>query len=312
MLRYKLQCAKGPVDKPEYSQRLWGDKGEGVADPVFMRRIFLLQKTFAIFGAFGDNYHMKQRLTHLLVKEARRLAWEGKKISDIARLLDCSANSLYAAVKGETWCDIKQPPPFNKKQAEVFTCSKCQQIFPVDAAAKGKWCKDCLNKTRSKEQTKRYREQQHVRERQKAYHAVYNKQHRQRLSLMAAQRYQRDKQKINQKRKLYDSNPRQILINRMRKALRRCLKRGTIGKFRHFRFTKDELVQHLMSTLPEGLTVDECHIDHIKPISSFDSNQLKDVNSDEFHQCWSLKNLRLISAQENLEKSNRLLTELIS
>ena len=44
------------------------------------------------------------------------------------------------------------------------------------------------------------------------------------------------------------------------------------------------------------------HIDHIKPISSFNING---INSDDFKKCWSLNNLQPLWAKDNLQKGNK-------
>ena len=44
----------------------------------------------------------------------------------------------------------------------------------------------------------------------------------------------------------------------------------------------------------------DLHIDHIKPISSFDH-----TNEDEIHACWNWKNLQYLPAQDNFVKSNK-------
>lgn len=80
------------------------------------------------------------------------------------------------------------------------------------------------------------------------------------------------------------------------------------GFFRHMPYTVDEFVDHLISTIPEGYSVKDAadgsvlHIDHIRPVSSFNLTGHVD---DKFLDCWSLGNLRLIPAGENLQKSNK-------
>jgi len=80
---------------------------------------------------------------------------------------------------------------------------------------------------------------------------------------------------------------------------------NVVGFFRHMPYTQEEFVRHLLSTLPVGYTeADACdgnklHIDHIRPISSF--NLTGDVD-DEFKACWALENLRLLPARDNMVK----------
>lgn len=48
------------------------------------------------------------------------------------------------------------------------------------------------------------------------------------------------------------------------------------------------------------------HIDHIKPISSFN---FKSYEDKEFKECWALENLQPLWAEENLRKHNKILYE---
>ncbi len=57
----------------------------------------------------------------------------------------------------------------------------------------------------------------------------------------------------------------------------------------------------------EGINIKEAirrgyHIDHIKPLSSFN---VISVNSQEFRDCWAIENLKLIPAEENLKKGTQ-------
>jgi len=101
------------------------------------------------------------------------------------------------------------------------------------------------------------------------------------------------------------------LTRRARSQANQALRGGSNspGFFRHMPYTKDEFVAHLVSTLPEGYTeADICdgsklHIDHIRPVSSFN---LTGEIDDEFLKCWALENLQLLPAAENIAKGNRL------
>jgi len=48
----------------------------------------------------------------------------------------------------------------------------------------------------------------------------------------------------------------------------------------------------------------EWHIDHKRPISSFN---IVSVDCKEFGECWALENLQPLWADENLRKSNKQL-----
>jgi len=48
------------------------------------------------------------------------------------------------------------------------------------------------------------------------------------------------------------------------------------------------------------------HIDHIRPIASFDKRDLQTIRSMEFRECWLLSNLQLLPNGENLKKGAKL------
>ena len=78
------------------------------------------------------------------------------------------------------------------------------------------------------------------------------------------------------------------------------------GKLKYFKlndvilFQKEDFINNISSKFQEGMNWDnhgEWHIDHIKPISSFNLN-----NIDELKICWSLDNLNPLWAIDNLRK----------
>ncbi len=102
-------------------------------------------------------------------------------------------------------------------------------------------------------------------------------------------------------------NPAYLLSKRTRWLVRDCLKGTVSGCFRNLPYTKAELASHLLSTLPDGYTeadIPNLHIDHIRPVSSFN---LTGEPDDEFQSCWALSNLRLIPAEDNLSKGAKWL-----
>lgn len=66
-------------------------------------------------------------------------------------------------------------------------------------------------------------------------------------------------------------------------------------------YTVDELVAHLMATVPDGYTWDDylsgkLEVDHIIPDCDF---CYQSVDDPGFRACWALTNLRLLTQQEN-------------
>ena len=67
-------------------------------------------------------------------------------------------------------------------------------------------------------------------------------------------------------------------------------------------YTIAELVKHMESLFTDGMTWEvfctgRIHIDHIRPVSSFDLS-----NDDEFKECWGIENLQPLWAEDNLSK----------
>ena len=71
-------------------------------------------------------------------------------------------------------------------------------------------------------------------------------------------------------------------------------------------YSFEELISHLQAQFTPEMTMDNYgsywHIDHIRPISSFEFEKETD---EGFQECWSLKNLRPLPAIENLVKGSR-------
>lgn len=91
---------------------------------------------------------------------------------------------------------------------------------------------------------------------------------------------------------------------RISAGIRKSLKNGKNGYSweKLLGYTRKQLCAHLTTTMPDGYTwddLDDLHIDHIIPKSSFTFNDYSDVG---FKECWSIDNLRFLSAIENMQK----------
>lgn len=119
---------------------------------------------------------------------------------------------------------------------------------------------------------------------------------------------QKNKDKINaQKLKKYHSNPEFRLACNLRKRLTLALKRGSkIGSaIKDLGCTIEELKKHLESLFQPGMTWDNYtykgwHIDHIRPLSSFNLN-----NPEEFKKANHFSNLQPMWAKDNIKKKNK-------
>jgi hypothetical protein len=106
------------------------------------------------------------------------------------------------------------------------------------------------------------------------------------------------------------NDPIYKLINNFRTAIYQVLKENQIQKNGHYfetlKYSPENLIEHLESKFKDNMTWDnygEWHVDHIKPISSF---QIAEIGDKEFMSCWSLENLQPLWGKENIRKSNKL------
>jgi len=97
----------------------------------------------------------------------------------------------------------------------------------------------------------------------------------------------------------------------MRGRLRQALKHRGIKKtnqtFSLVGYNKYELKEHLESQFTEenGYSwgnMDEWHIDHIRPVASFNYDS---TEHPDFKKCWALNNLQPLWAADNMSKSDK-------
>jgi hypothetical protein len=97
-------------------------------------------------------------------------------------------------------------------------------------------------------------------------------------------------------------DPAFMLRRRISEQLRASLngKRKAQRTFEMLGYTPDELRRHLERQFLRGMTwenASEWHIDHIRPVSSFDLS-----DPEQLRDCWSLPNLRPLWARDNIAK----------
>ena len=126
---------------------------------------------------------------------------------------------------------------------------------------------------------------------------------------------EKNKDKIREIKRNYEktrkaNDPIYKLINNFRTAIYQVLKENQIQKNGHYfetlKYSPENLIEHLESKFKDNMTWDnygKWHVDHIKPISSF---QITEIGDDEFMTCWSLKNLQPLWSDENIRKSNKI------
>ena len=166
-------------------------------------------------------------------------------------------------------------------------CIKCEELKQLDMFYKHKAYKDghrnlCIECC--KQSSNMYKKQT-------GYNSIYNKKNKEVFKNKAKVRYNTD---INYR-----------LCSILRKRLNRAIK----GNYKIGSAVSDlgcsieDFKKYFESMFLEGMTWDnygKWHIDHIKPLSSFNLN-----NPDEFKTAVHYTNLQPLWAEDNLKKSNR-------
>jgi hypothetical protein len=168
------------------------------------------------------------------------------------------------------------------------------------------------NKDKIKDINKKYKDKNKVilKEKQKIYAKKYREENKQIIKEKKKLKFQREKEKINhQNRVRYSENINYKLKCRLRHRLRMALK----GNFKSGSAVDDlgcsipELKVYLESKFSPGMTWDNWndvgwHIDHIKPLASFDLTDRK-----QFLEACHYTNLQPLWAKDNLIKSDNIL-----
>jgi hypothetical protein len=148
------------------------------------------------------------------------------------------------------------------------------------------------------------------------YHKKWSEKNRERLSEYHKQWRTENvdkwrKIKRDYQQHLRDTNPLYKLISYFRTAIYQVLKESNVEKNKHYfdvlKYTPEQLMSHLENQFTDNMTWDnygEWHVDHIKPISSFNITEMGD---EEFMKCWSLNNLQPMWGEENIRKSNKII-----
>jgi len=155
---------------------------------------------------------------------------------------------------------------------------------------------------KNKERRKEYQKQwfQENKEHRKEYHKQWREDNKEYY-----QKYRREYEK-NKK----DTDPSYRLSCYTRTAVYTCLKERNISKyentFNFLPYTLENLIEHLEKQFTEGMTWDnygDWHVDHIKPMNSF---IMESPTDDSFQECWDIKNLQPLWAEENLSKGSKV------
>lgn len=117
--------------------------------------------------------------------------------------------------------------------------------------------------------------------------------------------------KRNYERTRKANDPLYKLVANFRTAIYTVLKENNMNKYGHYfdilQYSPEQLADHLEKQFSDGMSWEnygEWHVDHIKPITAFN---FQEIGDSEFMKCWSLENLQPMWADENIRKSNKIL-----
>ena len=163
---------------------------------------------------------------------------------------------------------------------------------------------------------KKYNSKPETKERKSENHKKWSEENRNHLNEYQKKWREKNIDKIRKTKRDYqqhlrDTSPTYKLISYFRTAIYQVLKESNVEKNKHYfdvlKYTPEQLINHLEVQFTEGMTWDnygEWHVDHIRPISSFNISEMGDSN---FMECWCLDNLQPMWGEENIRKSNKIL-----
>ncbi len=152
-------------------------------------------------------------------------------------------------------------------------------------------------------------------EKRLSYHKQWYEDNKDKWNEYIKEYREKNKEKIREIKRNYEktrkaNDPIYKLINNFRTAIYQVLKENNVKKNCHYfdilKYSPEDLIVHLEKQFDERMSWDnygEWHVDHIKPISSFN---IQEIGDNEFIECWSLNNLQPLWGDENIRKSNKL------
>jgi len=166
-------------------------------------------------------------------------------------------------------------------------------------------------KARRQEYNKRPEVREHQNAWSRKYHPKWNKENPEKVKAYQKKFSATEKGRLMRERarrkKL--STPKGRIMNRVRSNIHIHLKKRRLSKggktFELLGYSGEELTSHIESQFKDGMSwdnMDEWHIDHIRPVASFDFDSMDDP---EFKKCWALSNLQPLWALENMQKGSK-------
>lgn len=170
---------------------------------------------------------------------------------------------------------------------------------------------------KNKEKTREYYKKYYIEDKENIIGRCkkYYKEHKKEIKAYQQRYYQDNIEMVRKKKNEYCKNRHKTdlrfnLNSKIRIAINLSLKRNKNG--RHWEdlvgYNLNDLIKHLKKTIPDGhcwknVLSGKLQIDHIVPINAFNFTKAEHI---DFKRCWSLNNLQLLPAKENLIKNKQL------
>ena len=187
------------------------------------------------------------------------------------------------------------------------TCTKCGETKAVSEFGKNKASKDglrpdCKACRREQQRARHQANREKVLERKRAHYQA----NKEKICEWQRAHYQANKEKVNERylayqKKRYAEDPAYAMVSRLRRRLNNALKGQAkpASTMELVGCSSEKLCAWLEMHFAEGMTWDnrdKWHIDHIKPIASFEDPADPD--------CWHWSNLQPLWAEDNLRKGD--------
>lgn len=221
----------------------------------------------------------------------------------------------------------------------IKKCNSCKQEKKTEEFhnskdsldGKSKTCKECRSKISKKsflknyhknrerwkkqnEERKEYKSEWYKKDKEKKYDKYKERwelQNSERREIKA-QWYQENKERIIQKTlKKRKENPKAGISHLISSGILKSLKHDKKGRRWEslVGYSLDDLIDHLFKEFDiNEYNPNKYHIDHIIPVDAYSYESFED---EEFKKCWSYRNLRILEAEENLKKGNKIDKEII-
>lgn len=217
----------------------------------------------------------------------------------------------------------------SNKETSMKTCRQCSKEYPATKEffnSNGKYlrnvCKKCQSQAAKKYNDGRYLERYKKynkanRERQREWHKQHYKDNRERLLKQTREYYYANVDVVKERIKKYNEKNADwyreykrewARKNRLQQNIRRgiygCLsgKQKKSKSLEYLGCSVEELWSHLESQFQEGMTREnygEWHLDHIRPLSSWDF----EIETEcKLREAWHYTNLQPLWAKDNLSK----------